>query len=120
MFTTKKIFYWSPRILSIVFILFLALFALDVFREYSGWKIIPALFMHLLPSLVLFIFIIIAWKYDLIGTAVFLFVAVSYVAMVGTHHHWSWYASISGPSVIIGILYFISWLQRRKLDRVSI
>jgi hypothetical protein len=39
MWFTKKIIYRSPRILSIVFILFLALFAIDVFKEYSGWKI---------------------------------------------------------------------------------
>ncbi|MGD1006807.1 MAG: hypothetical protein ABR980_06215 [Ignavibacteriaceae bacterium] len=114
---SKKIVYWSPRILSIAFILFLALFALDVFKEYSGWNIIPALFMHLLPSLVLIVFIIIAWKYDLIGTAVFLFVAVSYVAMAGTHHHWSWYASISGPSVVIAILFLLSWFQKRNLKK---
>jgi cell division protein FtsW (lipid II flippase) len=117
---SKKIVYWSPRILSIAFILFLALFALDVFKEYSGWNIIPALFIHLLPSLVLIVFIIIAWKYDLIGTAVFLTMAIFYVLMVGIHHHWSWYASISGPSAVIGTLYFISWFQKRSLKKTSL
>jgi hypothetical protein len=118
-FNTKVVVYWSPRILSILFIFFLALFALDVFSEYHGWDIIPALFMHLLPSIILFIFTIIAWRYDLIGAVVFLIMAIFYVLMVGLHHHWSWYASISGPSAVIGILYFLSWVQRRSLDKTA-
>ena len=118
MLTVKKVLYWLPRILSIGFILFLSLFALDVFREYSGWKIIPALFIHLLPSLILLVLIIIAWKHDLVGVAVFFIAAISYVLIAGFHRHWSWYASISGPSVIIGILFLISWFQTRKLKKI--
>lgn len=113
----SKIVYWSPRILSIIFILFLSLFAFDVFNEYRGWNIIPALFIHLIPSFVLLVLTIIAWKHDLVGMSVFFLAAISYVLMVGFHHHWSWYASISGPAVIIGILYFISWIQIRNLKK---
>lgn len=113
----SKIVYWAPRILSIIFIIFLSLFALDVFNEYKGWSIIPALFMHLIPSLVLLILTIIAWKHDLIGMAVFFLAAISYVLMVGFHHHWSWYAGISGPSAIIGVLFLISWFQKRNFKK---
>jgi len=112
----NKIIYWSPRILSICFVLFLSLFALDVFNEYSGWKIIPALLIHLLPSLVLLALVIIAWKYDLVGMAVFFIAAISYVLAVGFHHHWSWYASISGPAVVIGVLFLLSWRQKKNLN----
>jgi len=39
--------YWTPRILSIVFVLFLALFSLDVFDgNYGFWGTLLALFMH--------------------------------------------------------------------------
>jgi hypothetical protein len=115
MLFNNKVIYWSPRILSICFILFLSLFALDVFNEYSGWKIIPALLIHLLPSLVLLALVIIAWKYDLVGMAVFFIAAISYVLAVGFHHHWSWYASISGPAVVIGVLFLLSWRQKKNL-----
>lgn len=53
---TKKInrfVYWLPRILSIIFILFLSLFSLDVISpELSFWEILVGLFMHNIPQLI--------------------------------------------------------------------
>jgi len=47
---TKKALYWAPRIIAILFIVFISLFALDVFIEgYGFWETIVALFMHLVP-----------------------------------------------------------------------
>ena len=55
----KKLIYWSPRILLILFILFLALFSLDVFDEAAGfWQTALALLMHNLPSLILTVILI--------------------------------------------------------------
>lgn len=77
--TMKKItiFYWLPRILGIVFILFLAIFALDVFIP---GKTIPyyivALFMHLIPNFVLAGMLFIAWKNEQIGGFLFLLAAL--------------------------------------------
>jgi hypothetical protein len=113
---TLKIIYWLPRILSIGFILFLSLFSLDVFSEYSGWNVVLPLLIHLIPSFVLSGVAIIFWKYDLVGTVVFLGFAIFYIFMVGLNRPWSWYAAISGPATIVGILFFINWwLQRRRL-----
>jgi hypothetical protein len=111
----RKIIHWLPRILSIAFVLFLSLFALDVFGEYTGWELVLALFMHLLPSLVLLAVAIISWKYNLLGAIVFLGFAVFYVWAVGFDRPWSWYAFISGPAAVVGILFLISWLQNKKI-----
>ena len=47
----NKILFWAPRILCIIFALFTAIFAIDVFNEnYSFWKTILAFVMHLIPS----------------------------------------------------------------------
>lgn len=113
----SKVIYWSPRILGIIFVLFLSLFALDVFSEYSGWQIILPLFIHLLPSLFLLLVIAVAWKYDLVGAVVFLFAAIFYVWMVGLGRPWPWYLVISGPAAITGILFLLSWLKKKKLGR---
>ncbi|MFA5083788.1 MAG: hypothetical protein WC475_00160 [Candidatus Paceibacterota bacterium] len=110
----KKIIYWLPRILSIGFILFLSLFALDVFSEYSGWNAVLPLLIHLLPSLVLIGIVIVAWKYELAGAIAFLGFAVFYVCAAGLNRPWSWYASISGPSAVVGILFLVSWFQKKK------
>jgi hypothetical protein len=111
---TKKIIYWLPRILSLIFVLFLSLFALDVLGQFSGWSTILALLVHLLPALILLALTIIAWKHDLVGMIVFLVFAVYYVWTAGLDRHWSWYAFISGPAVVVGVLFFFSWLQKRR------
>ncbi len=114
MLITRRIIHWLPRILGVGFILFLSLFALDVFGEYSGWNVIPALLIHLLPSFVLLGIIIIAWKHDLVGAVVFLAFAVFYIWMAGLGRPWSWYAGISGPAAFVGILFLMSWFQKRN------
>jgi len=111
---TTRIIYWLPRVLSIAFVLFLSLFALDVFGEYSGWQAVIGFLIHLIPSFILFAVILIAWKYDLVGAIAFLGSAVFYVFMVGFDRPWSWYVGISGPAAVIGILFLLSWFQKRK------
>ncbi len=109
----KKIICWLPRILGIGFVLFLSLFSLDVFPSYSGWELLPALFMHLIPSLLLLFVLLIAWKYELVGTAVFLLFAIYYVWSVGLDRHWSWYASIALPTGLVGVLFLVSWFGKK-------
>jgi len=105
----------SLRVISILFIIFLSTFSLDVFNEYQGLAIFPALFMHLLVPLILLIAVIVAWRWNLVGAIVFLGFAAYYVYSVGFDRHWSWYASISVPSAIIGFLFLISWFRKRKM-----
>jgi uncharacterized membrane protein len=110
-----KIIYWLSRVLSIAFVILLSLFALDVFSEYSGWQAAWGFFIHLLPSIFLLAVVLISWKYDLIGAIVFLGFAVFYVLMVGLDRPWSWYATISGPALVVGILFLLTWIQKRKI-----
>lgn len=111
---SNKILYWTPRILAILFVIFLSLFSLDVFSEYQGWVALPALLIHLLIPGVLLLAIIAAWKWDLIGVVLFFSFALFYIWQVGFNRPWSWYIVISGPAVIVGILFLLSWFQRRK------
>jgi hypothetical protein len=109
-----KTIHWLPRILSLAFVLFLSVFALDVFSEFSGWNIILPLLIHLIPSFILLALTLVAWKYDLVGAVVFLGFAVLYVFLAGFNRPWSWYADISLPSAIVGGLFILSWYQRRR------
>jgi len=59
---------WVLRILLIIMILFFALFSLDVFEEGNGfWEILGDFLMHNVPSFVMIIILIIAWRNELIG-----------------------------------------------------
>jgi len=104
----KKIIYWFPRILSIGFILFISLFSLDVFSEYSGWNSILPLFMHLLPSFALLAITIVAWKHEWIGGLIL--ITVGLLTFVLFHFE---AIILSVPTILLGLLF----LSRRYLSR---
>ncbi|MEN9413343.1 MAG: hypothetical protein RLZZ342_430 [Candidatus Parcubacteria bacterium] len=113
MTTPQKIFYWLPRLLGVYFALFLSLFALDVFTGPFEPRMLVGFLIHLVPSFVLLGAVLLAWRYELVGAVVFLGSAIFYIVNVGLDRHWSWYVGIALPSVIVGTLFFVSWLQKR-------
>jgi membrane-bound ClpP family serine protease len=80
----KKFLYWAPRTLSILLAAFVSIFSFDVFDAgYSGWQLVLALFIHLLPTFVLIIFITIAWKWEKIGGLLFILLGIAFVFIGG-------------------------------------
>ena len=112
--TKNKILHWAPRILAVLFVAFLGLFSLDGFNDFNGRQSALAIVMNLAIPAVILAATILAWKRDLIGAAVFLFFAVSYVFMIGLGRHWSLYAAISGPALLIAVLFFINWRRKKS------
>lgn len=72
----KKFIYWLPRIFSILFIIFISLFALDAFLD-PQWFL--SLVIHLIPTFVLIGATSIAWKYERLGGAIFLLIGLSFL-----------------------------------------
>jgi len=93
----KKIFYWLPRVLAILFIAFISIFTLDVFGE-PQWFL--ALLIHLIPSFILIILTIIAWKHEQLGGLLFI---VGGVFMLVSSRFESLIISI--PAIVIGMLF---------------
>src|SRR4030042_6652058 len=78
----NKFVYWPPRILSILFIAFLALFSLDVFEmELGFWQTVLGLFMHNIPAIVLLIVLLVAWKYEWVGGVVYCLAGLVYIGL---------------------------------------
>lgn len=114
----KQILLWTPRVAGILFVLFISLFALDIFDLQLGfWGTIVGLFMHLIPSIVLAIAIIIAWKREWVGALLFLGWAVFYVASF-RGFDWSVYLIIAGLPALIGILFLADWVWRKQIRTV--
>lgn len=112
---TKSFIFWIPRVLTILFALFLGLFASDVFSEGLGfWDTAVALLMHLVPSFAVLLFLAIAWKWELVGAVVYALFGLLYVAAAIDHP--TWILGISGPLFIISLLWLLGWLQRRKAE----
>jgi len=91
----KKTLYWIPRILSIALILFFSMFAFDVFDQ-PQWFL--ALLIHLIPSFILIMLTLIAWKREYIGGL--LFILIGFIML-------RFYNSmvIASPALLIGILF---------------
>jgi len=106
--------FWLPRILSLLFIGFVSIFAFDVFGEYEGWELAAALFIHFLPSLGLLAATVIAWRDDLFGAFAFFAFAAWYVWWAGLDRPLSWYLLIAVPATIVGILYLLNWLLKQR------
>ena len=111
----KTILYWCPRVLSILFAAFISIFALDVFSEgYALGELLVALFMHLVPTLAIILFIIIAWKREWIGAIFFLGLAIFYIIVFRYELDWVILLIIPLPLVLCSIFYLLSWEQKKK------
>lgn len=104
---------WVPRLLAILFILFVSLFALDVFEEgLTVMETLTALFMHLIPSLLLLGALLIAWKWAWAGFLFFL-LGIFFVFLTGGDSLLS-LLIFSGVPVLIGALFMGGWWYRIK------
>ena len=111
-----SVLYWAPRILSIIFAGFIGLFALDVFNEGHGfWETLLALAMHLIPTALIVIVTVLAWRWEWIGTLGFLGLGIWYLWLDWGRGNWAAYMLILGPLFLIAILYLSNWLWRAKL-----
>lgn len=105
---------WSPRLLSLLFAVFVGMFALDVFNGPWRWTALLAFAIHLIPAFVVLAVALAGWRWPLAGALGFLALAGGYVIMVGVDHPWSWYAGISGPALLVSALFFADWLAARS------
>ncbi len=120
---SKRMLFWTPRILSIVFIAFLSLFALDVFGEQSGfWQTALAFVMHEIPVLLLIVALVLAWRWEWIGAALYAAAGLLYVSMGVTMSRppsvamrLGWMAMFAGPAFVIAGLFLAGWLKRAEL-----
>src|SRR5689334_22748807 len=102
----KKFFYWLPRLLAILFTLFLVIFAFDVFDgKHSVLEMIGGFLIHLTPNYLLLISLLIAWKHEKIGGLIFLIIATFFTLFFKTYLYWPVFLTISFPVLLIGLLF---------------
>ncbi|MFB3777857.1 MAG: hypothetical protein ACE141_09600 [Bryobacteraceae bacterium] len=112
----KHLLFWSPRILCILFALFLSLFALDVFDGKHGfWQTILALLIHLIPVFALVLVLAVTWRWEWIGALVFPTLGILYIVTTNRRFDWTVYATIAGPLFLLGALFLVNWLYRAQL-----
>lgn len=103
----NKFIYWAPRIISILFLLFLALFSLDIFEgNYGFWGTIIGLLMHNIPVFILAIILAISWRYEIVGGIGFILAGLLYLGLASSS------LIIAGPAFLVGVLFLLNWQRR--------
>lgn len=119
-----------PRIFAIIFILFISMFALDVFdMGLNFWQTMWALFMHLIPTRFMIIALILSRKkYPLVGAIVFTIFGLRYAILnligfftateassMPSYHYFVWIAAIALPTLLVWFCFFRDRrIQRKK------
>ena len=116
-----------PRVLSILAIGFVSLFALDSFEHGTIGEQILAFLMHMIPSFVLIIILVIAWKWELIGGILYILLGLALSPFIYSHNyrmnHSVWMsleviALITFPFILAGILFLLSYFRSKKQSNI--
>jgi len=111
---TDQMVLWAARLLAILVVGFLSIFAMNVFEEGKSLaEVLTALAIHLIPSLVLLGALILAWRRPWLGAWLFGMAALGYALSAG-HGHLDWIAIISGPLLLTAALFLVSWVLTRR------
>jgi len=116
----SKFVFWAPRILSIIFIVFLALMSLDVFGTGLSFKeILIGLFMHNIPVFILLVVLWVSWKYEIVGGVAFILAGLLYIFFAFRNAgDWrmalAWSVQIAGFAFLIGGFFLANWVKKRK------
>jgi hypothetical protein len=112
----KRFLFWTPRILCLVFAVFVSLFALDVFGEgYGFWETILAFLIHLIPTGIILAVLAISWRWEWVGGILFIALGTAYIVTTWERSRWPAYLAISGPLFLIGVLFLVNWRYKAGL-----
>ena len=121
---STRIYHWLPRIICMLAILFISLFATDAFSPgLTIWQQLGAFIIHLIPSFILLAFLIVAWKWEYIGGIIFIIIGLGLSPFVFVHNykmnHSIWMSIfiimiITVPFVIVGGLFIVSHFKKKK------
>jgi hypothetical protein len=123
---TLPVLYWTPRVLCILAILFVSIFALDAFdpKLTLGQQILGFL-IHLTPVYFLITMLVVAWKWELVGgllLAAFGLIASPFLYVFNYHRiHSVWgclliVLMITFPFILVGLLFVWHYVKVRKIS----
>jgi hypothetical protein len=90
---------------------------------------LKAFFIHLIPTYVLIFFLLVAWRWELIGGSILIILAVGFMPFVYTHNYYMnhsvWMSLsviliINFPFVVTGGLFILSHFLKRKNSKDGI
>ena len=111
----KQTLFWTPRILGILFVLFVGLFSLDVFgMGGSFWETLGGFLIHNIPTFFLLAALILGWRWEWAGAAGFIAFGIWYLVWVRGFDAGT-YLLLAGVPVLAGLLFLVGWLFRKQI-----
>lgn len=100
---------WFPRVLAIVFALFISVFALDSFEGHASFlEKLGHLLVHLIPTALVVGAMIVAWRYRIIGGLVFIMLGMAFTIHFGTWKETELFLMFSVPLFVAGLCFIFS------------
>ena len=114
---TYKLF-WIPRVLAILFILLVSVFAFDAFTGEAPFiQELGRLVLQLIPtSFALIIALLISWRKPLIGGIIFILLGLVFTFYFRTYQALLNFLTISFPLIVIGALFITLHILDRKIN----
>ncbi|TXN31986.1 DUF7670 domain-containing protein [Lacisediminihabitans profunda] len=106
---------WVARVLGILLVVVMAYGWWDEVQARGGrgtWLEQWAVITHVIPGLVLIAAVVLGWSWPLVGAIGFLGYAVATVFSYAPE--WAYAPLVSGPPILIGLLFLIDWLLSRR------
>jgi hypothetical protein len=105
-----KTIHWAPRIAAILIIFFVSLFSLDVFgMEGTPLELLGGFLMHSIPSIIMILMLIFAWRRPVVGFIAFLLAGVFFLRFVILGADMGHFLLFSGPLLLISALFYADW-----------
>lgn len=122
--TSIGILHWTPRILCILAILFVSMFAMDAIEQgRTLWQNLGALVIHLIPSLILLGVLIVAWKRELVGGMILTIIGIALTVFVYILNYNRLHSvgkalgialTLCLPFVVSGLLFIVSHFIKKN------
>jgi hypothetical protein len=110
----NKITYWLPRVLAILFALFIVLFSFDVFSaDASISQKAVGFLMHNVPTIAILLLLAFSWKYEKWGGLLFVALGGFFFTVFHTYQLIN-FLLISFPPMLIGFLFIMNGCSKEK------
>lgn len=104
-----------PKVLAIVYIIFIALLSLDVFNaDASLLEKMGGLIIHNITTIILLAALFLAYKKPRVGGSMFILMSIIFTFFFKTYERWDTFVLISFPLLLIGILFLLNEHNRRS------
>lgn len=111
--SAQRTTYWAPRVLAILFAIFISMFALDALSDGNSFgETMVALMIHLIPTACIVVFLAVAWRRSLVGA--FLYAGLAGVfLLISRGEGWI----VSGPLLGLSALFWLDSVQSSPAKR---